>query len=201
MHYFGAHPKQIWFALVESTSSDGLDTHSIHYYWWLCEVAPTTRLLAWFVTHVRLLLSVLPLHNVWEEGGSFSDGQEECYYTVKWWSQWFHCLQYLVLMYNWTACSTSGTSLSTDFQHCNGKLISIFSMLCRFLLLCTTPMLITIHFQSAYLLYHINTIKAHPICIQFNSLQIHIESISYELHVKVPLCMDSLFHDSSFSWN
>ena len=38
-----------------------------------------------------------------------------------------------------------------------------------------THTLATIRFKSAYLLCHVNTINAHLMCIQFDSLQMHIE--------------------------
>ena len=39
-----------------------------------------------------------------------------------------------------------------------------------------TPTRTTIHFESAYLLRHVNMIDAHPMHIQFDSLRMHIET-------------------------
>ena len=50
-----------------------------------------------------------------------------------------------------------------------------------------TPMLATI--RSAYLLYHVNAINVHPMCIQFDSLWMRIGSglqrVSYECALSV----------------
>ena len=39
-----------------------------------------------------------------------------------------------------------------------------------------TPTLATVRFESAYLLCHVNAINAHPMRIQFDLLQMHIET-------------------------
>ena len=92
------------------------------------EFTPTTRSLvqfayslAWLVAHVyRSFLFICSCSNVGEERGLFSDGQVEWYGMVKLKSRWC-CLQYLN-----TACSASGTSIRTAFQHRPGKLIFHF---------------------------------------------------------------------------
>ena len=137
--------------------------------------------LAWLVAHAYHFFPFCSCSNVGEEKGLFADGQVEWYNTVKLKSRWFHYLLYLNLMYyNHIASSASGTSLRTAFQHRPGKLIFHFPTLCSLLLLCITPTLISIHFESAYLKCHVNTIDAHPMRIQFDSLQMCIESASHQ---------------------
>ena len=51
-----------------------------------------------------------------------------------------------------------------------------FITFCSHLLLFMTPMLTRIHFKSASLLCHVNTINAHPMHIQFDSLRMRIKT-------------------------
>ena len=173
---------------IGSTSGGGLDAHSnriillfmIHarlrlprdrWLGWLYS-------LAWLKARVYCSFPFCSCSNVGEEIGLFGDGQVEWYSMVKLNAQWFRCLQYKfdILQLPSPLCQR-GKSQNSLSAH-PGKLIFCFPKLCIILLLCITPTLISILFESAYFLCHVNMIDA---------------SIHFGCTLKAPL----LFHSCS----
>ena len=130
-HYFDAYAKQSRCASIESRWFGYTIVLLIQGYayqrWLACS-------LAWLVACVISLLSVLPLQRHWGRKGLFSDGHRRVVQQGKIIIMMVCCLQYLVLMYNHIASSTSGPSLRIAFQHYPSKLISISLKLCSLLL-------------------------------------------------------------------
>ena len=107
-------------------------------------------------------------NDVGEERGLFSDGREEWYRMIN-----RNHDGSIVPQLLW--CITAGHSATWAGQVSEEPSSIVLVSWCRFFslcsisLLCITPTLDTIHFESAYLLCHVNAIDAHRMQIQFDS--------------------------------